>query len=1319
MTAASEQLIRVGQFSEAAEVLEETVDGAASHRALATLYLEKLGRLDRAMHHFRRSWELGRDHAAIAGLRAIHASLGDDAEVARLYEEELELAGADGRHAATLELMLGRLLARRGDLAGAARHLEASLAKAPSEEARDSLAETLAASPGPEAAARAVELCRQLAAARRAHGDLEAAAVYLRRALGIDPDAAPAAEALAEVLRQAGRWAELERLYAARGLAAERAAVLAERLGDREEAKRCWETLGEAGEAPLRALYTADGDWEKLAALVERGIDRRPPGQRADDLLSLAGLLRDRLGDRERAARCLRQVLEESPGHAEAMRRLSDHLRDRRDWRGYVELLEARVARSPEGERLARLEELAEACEQRLGDVERAAGVWRKVAELDPVRASAREALRRIGARSKMWESLITVLEREAAAAGDARDRAEVKKRMAGVFRERQVDPLRAIALYEEALALAPGDAAALKALAELYERQGDDKGLLRTLRRQLEPGAAGGGKLAPSARIERLGLLRRAAGLAEQLGDVDAVVFACTAVLDLAPGERDALDRLERVLERTGDLEGLESALAYRAEAAGGHAERARALRRLAHLGDRRAEGAPGDAALEVEAIGRWEKLLHAAPTDAEALAALATRYEEAGRTRELAAVLERLADAVRADEAAAARRRYARVVDHEINDATRAVKAWRRLLDLVPRDREALAALARRHQAAGAWRDLVDVQARQIALLAVDEPPAAAVLGLTRAAVIEEQLAAPREAAAALRDLIAHVAPAHLEAHERLVRLELAAGEHEAAARLLERIALLAPENERRAAALTRIGELARGPLGDPRRALHAFERSLELHPDDVAALATTAELYAAQGAWTHHVATLERLAGLQAPAERQRTLLALADAVELRLGDARDAFRWRRRAHELAPGTATLDVLRHGAQRHALRGELIDVLEKERQEARADRARFVALSREIAVLYEHETDAERAIAVLGEAVAAAPDDDSLHVEAERIAANAAEPAAWRAVLSVTQAALHARLGPVRARLHERRARIFDERLGEPGAALDELLAAFTLSPHPDTRPSIEGLVARTGRWDDLLRVDGTFYRLESSAAGKAQVLRRAAGIVENQLGDRVRALRGMLRALRRTPDDTEIHAELWRLAGLIGEYGVPQPAPPDPDTSLEPLFTAAPAKAAPPKDGTIQLDVGDILLDLGAGLAAGGRRAPPPTPRDLAPRGARARRSASPRRGRSWRPPTRACGPATTRRGRGISCSRPTSGSAAPAMSVARSRACCGRAPRRPAHRSRSRPTKACCGSPASATPGRTWPAGWWPGRTGPNRRGPAPSSCTRRR
>src|SRR5205814_5177640 len=136
--------------------------------------------------------------------------------------------------------------------------------------------------------------------------------------------------------------------------------------------------------------------------------------------------------------------------------------------------------------------------------------------------------------------------------------------------------------------------------------------------------------------RSERLTTMRRLAQIYEtRLADVDGVVYACRGILELLSGDRDALDRMERVLEKAHDPR-LEQTLEYHAQASASPAERAKLLKRLAKMATDRQD--------DVVALERWESTLRTSPGDPDALAALAGLYERAQRWQELAQVLERI---------------------------------------------------------------------------------------------------------------------------------------------------------------------------------------------------------------------------------------------------------------------------------------------------------------------------------------------------------------------------------------------------------------------------------------------------------------------------------------------------------------------------------------------------------------------------------------------------------------------------------------------------------------------------------------------------
>src|SRR5688500_3544835 len=133
----AEHFIARGRFAEAAAVIEAELETLAQlaesganggemigrraerHRQVAALWDGKLARVDRALHHWQRAWQLEPLRTeALEAARAIYTSLGKPKMVAQLYQAELEILPAAGDSAeagerrAQIALELGKLLAR-------------------------------------------------------------------------------------------------------------------------------------------------------------------------------------------------------------------------------------------------------------------------------------------------------------------------------------------------------------------------------------------------------------------------------------------------------------------------------------------------------------------------------------------------------------------------------------------------------------------------------------------------------------------------------------------------------------------------------------------------------------------------------------------------------------------------------------------------------------------------------------------------------------------------------------------------------------------------------------------------------------------------------------------------------------------------------------------------------------------------------------------------------------------------------------------------------------------------------------------------------
>ncbi len=1259
---------------------------AERHRALAALWGKELGRVDRALDHWQRAWHLEPARTdALEAARTIYASLGDDAMVARLYEAELEVLGdrgpADRR--AALELALGRIIARQGNALAAAQHLEESLRLAPdSNAAREALAEvltsaTLAGQGGHQR--RATEILLELGQRRlqvaKTPADEEAGIAYLRRALGVDPGSRQATEALAAALRVSERWEDLDQLYqhflARLEERNERVEVQKKRvelyeryLMGRGTLRGILVELAQSGpphgemSQKLRDFYRAEQDWAALAQHIESELPALAdkPQRASAEMLELATIVREHLGERDRAAAILHHILLEIDSrHEEALARYGDHFRERRDWRGLADLLDfaidnARKAGVDPATLSRQLEEVAEICEQRMGDIERAIHTWQRIQELEPASLKPQEAIRRLDSRAKMWASLVGVLEHEAQSAQTPEKRAEALRRIAQVYRERQVNPRRAIALYEEVATIFPEDPGVLKALGELYEREGDQPGLAHTLRRRLDldmraigqqlarenqgQGTAPGVRDWPTAkRVERLTSLRRLVGMYEQLGDVEGVIYACTGVLDALPGDRDTLERLERALDKSGDVERLEQTLVYHVSAATGPAEKARVLRRLARIA--------ADKHDEIAAMQRWEEVLKTVPQDLEAIEILADLYERHERWADMARVLERglLSQRSRAGTQSGIRRttaqdgagryttgeirigtglildpkkrlgqlvRYARVVDAKLGDALRATRAWQEVLELSPGHHLSLEALTRLHEQAGRWSELGDVLAARVPLIVTDEPAEAAQLALRRARLLEERIGAPAEAISALEDIIRDLAPGHLDAHRALRGLYEARGDFAAAVRTAERELYLSEDPAEKIARGLEIGRLCRDQLQDPTRALQAFERVLNLKGDHEEALTAAADLYARVEDWPSHIRTLERLAEL-APAGTARCELMtrIAQVTAERLGDHQGAFGWYRKAHEHAPSSQTLAALRRAAESFDLWTDLADVYEAERARYLDERGEplnvqaYVAASRELAAIAERRLQAPiRAMNVLLDAIHVRPQDDRLLAEAERIASDADQRPIWQILLECQAAALERSPRSRRVALHSSRARVFEERLGEVDTAVEELLQAFSWqSERAEIRQALYDLAERCGAWKDVVAVESALLERTPANAARIAILRRKATIIEDKLQEPVRAFRAHLVAFLLSPEDSDTVAHLWRLGRIIGaQYRdgdrMPRPEPPPayvhpPETAPAPATAPATARQPASKTRGGRPTRGEVPIDIESSL------------------------------------------------------------------------------------------------------------------------------------
>jgi tetratricopeptide (TPR) repeat protein len=1068
--------------------------------------------------------------------------------VVKLYELELALT-AEAKRRSDLLLGLGRVLGERmGDLEGAAQRLGEVVRLRPRD---DRALEALAAVyshpswMGADGREQAATIYHQIARRRHEAGDIENAVAALRRALAAVPGHPQASELIEQVLYGAARFADLDLYYRERTAEAReleekmdflfKRAQLAERdRSDPEEALRIYQEIagieppGGPASQRLAELYASKQDWARLAELREKQLPHIDVAEfRLAVLTELAQLYRDRLGDLEQAAVYWHAVLQDNPSHAEALEAYAEHFRQRGDWQSLVELLDfsfehARGAGHPVPELMERLEEIAVLSERNLGDSERALLAWQRMEELDPAHDRAREAQKRLLQKNKQWDRMAALLEREAAAAPDPAQKIDTLRRLSRVWLEKLNASDKAVAVYRQILALDAQDPVAFRSLAELFEREERWADLAGLLRGQVE---------AISAKAEKLVFLRRLLALyQERLGDLHEGSWAAAEILKLAPGDREALEGLESILERGEDPRRLVDTLEYHLRYVSSPDEKIRIALRIADLLQNRI----GDLD---RAARWWEEILHLQPGDAAALDALATAYEQLGRTDELARVLETQIAQPGQDPAlkAAGLRRLARLAQEVLGDPGRAQRAWEDLLRATPSDTEALEALSRRYAEAGDWRALVAVLERRIPLSS--DTPTAVSLALERARIFEVELDTRSEAIATLEQIVDELDPRCLPAYANLRRLAEAGADWNRVVAVAEKQLFLEDDPREKARQAMEIGELLRDRLNDLRRAISAFERAVEIDPQNQAGLTALAALYAGAGEWQRLIAVDEKLIELLSPddrASRRRLLFEMAETAAGRLNDAKTAFDLYRRAFsDGEPGA--LRRMEDVAKAHGLWLDLVEVYQGARARATLPTEQ-VAMSLKIADVVEGALGSpERAFEVLREALTSEPAGTTLVPELERLAASAGE---WAGLLEVyAQVARSRPEAADKVALLRKRATVREQHQNDPSGALDEYLRALALVPDDEgVRGEIGRLAEQTSRWEDLIAVEAQRFARTSDFDSKVVIACRAAALVEEKLKDRRRAFRAYLNAFRLAPENQTIVAHLWRIAALL---------------------------------------------------------------------------------------------------------------------------------------------------------------------------------------
>ncbi|HEY8074695.1 MAG TPA: tetratricopeptide repeat protein, partial [Labilithrix sp.] len=372
----------------------------------------------------------------------------------------------------------------------------------------------------------------------------------------------------------------------------------------------------------LRRLAKLEGDPEKKRELTREAVE----------------IAENALADSKLAETVLRDLLKENEADAWAAAELTRLREEAGDHAEVVELLLKRADAEGDGEKaIALRHRAADVAAEKLGDRDRAIGLYEQILEQEPGDKRAQDRLVALYAELGKFDQLAKLLAVLVDNAPAVDERARLRLDLARLQLEKfsstrdAIDTLRAV-LEED-----PDHAEAAAALASIFDKSGMDAELAELWAQRVQRARDKGDLAAELESTVKLGEI-----LETRVKDPKKALETYEQVLEREPTHREALEAVARLAESRSEWSKAAGALERLVETASGSSAVALALR-LAHAREELGDDDGVEAALK--------RALGAEPRNADVRGRLAKLYEKTKKWADLADVLVGDADIVAAD--------------------------------------------------------------------------------------------------------------------------------------------------------------------------------------------------------------------------------------------------------------------------------------------------------------------------------------------------------------------------------------------------------------------------------------------------------------------------------------------------------------------------------------------------------------------------------------------------------------------------------------------------------------------------------------------
>ncbi len=664
----------------------------------------------------------------------------------------------------------------------------------------------------------------------------------------------------------------------------------------------------------------------------------------------------------------------------------------------------------------------------------------------------------------------------------------------------------------------------------------------------------------------EKVALYTKAAELyVSKFANPGEAVKAYEAVLALDSDNAAAVDFLRPMYEKRRDWEKLLVLQRRDAAALPAGAARGAKLLETAKLATERIRNNP-EVCIEL-----WQEVLANDASNVDALGALGQLYERSKDFERLAEVLEKQSEVTYDDQARIQiLNKLGTIYSERLSNEDGAVTAWRTLLTLDPNDRRAQEALKKKYLALGRWDDLEvfyaesgkwDEFIRVLEQQEAKETAGDAKLGmLFKIAELWADKKQKSDRAAKAYEKVLELDADNLRAAEALVPIYTAAGN----AKLLVGALEVKLSHERDAAArLALLRELAaiyETKVKDPSKAFERYLAAFELASDDEMTIVDAERAAKAAGEWEKLIVSYGRaIAAAVEDGNATASIelrLALGRVLTDEVGRVDDALEVYRAVYEIeSDNEVALEALERLYRQVGRVSELLSIYERRRDLA-VDAADKKRIQFELAKLYETELkDVDRAIATY---LAVLEDEPTDGPALEAVEALYAQLSRWQDYAAILRRRIESDAGESElVELKYKLGQTLEKHLGDAPGALEnyrEILyldaqhapakgALEALLAHPELRGDAAGILEpiyeEAAEWSKLADVLEILASTELALGRRVQLLRKAARIAGEQLGDFGRAFTLLSSALKDDPSLLETREEIEKVVESAGSH------------------------------------------------------------------------------------------------------------------------------------------------------------------------------------